>query len=76
MYLLGISLGKLVGTFQMCPLFTSWVLAGQMGGYFLKVPTIYLLGMSRANWWALFENDQYVPAGYSSGNTTLLCRAT
>ena len=45
MYLLGISLGKLVGTFQMCPLFTCWVWAGQMGGYFLNVPTIYLLGV-------------------------------
>ena len=48
-YLLGILLGELVGTFQMCPLFTCWVWAGQMGGYFLKVPTIYPLGMSWAN---------------------------
>ena len=46
MYLLGVSLGKLVGTFQKRPLFTCWVWAGQMGGYFLKVLTIYLLGMS------------------------------
>ena len=35
--------------------------------YIVKVPTTYLLGMSRVNWWALFENDQYVPAGYFAG---------
>ena len=32
-----------------------------------KVPTTYLLGMSQANWWALFENDQDLPAGYFAG---------
>jgi len=48
-YLLGISLGKLMGTFQMRPLFTCWVLAGQIGGCFLKVFTTYPLGISQAN---------------------------
>jgi len=31
------------------------------------VPTAYLLGMSRANWHALFKNDQDLPAGYFAG---------
>ena len=31
-YLPGISLGKLMGTFQMCSLFTHWVWAGQISG--------------------------------------------
>ena len=47
--------------------FIQKVPTGFCAGYFLKVPTTYLLGMSWANWWALFENDQYVPAGYFAG---------
>jgi len=33
----------------------------------LKVPTAYLLGMNRANWQALFKNNQDLPAGYFAG---------
>ena len=47
--------------------FVQKVPTGFCAGYFLKVPTTYLLGMSQANWWALFENDQYLPAGYELG---------
>ena len=47
--------------------FVQKVPTGFCAGYFVKVPTTYLLGMSWANWWALFENDQYVPAGYFAG---------
>jgi len=64
MYLLGVSLGKLVGTFQKCPLFTCRVWAGQMGGYFLKVPTIYPLGMSWANCFRTHQLTHNVPTGY------------
>ena len=34
-----------------------------------KVPTTYLLGMSQENWWALFENNWYVPAGFGLGKS-------
>ena len=47
--------------------FVQKVPTGFCAGYFLKVPTTYLLGMSWVNWWALFENDQDVPAGYFTG---------
>ena len=47
--------------------FVQKVPTGYCAGHFVKVPTTYLLGMSRANWWALFENNQYVPAGYFAG---------
>ena len=47
--------------------FVQKVPAGYCAGYFVKVPTTYLLDMSQVNWWALFENDQYVPAGYFTG---------
>jgi len=63
MYLLGVSLGKLVGTFQKHPLFTCRVWAGQMGGYFLKVPTIYLLGMSWANCFRTHNELTMYPLG-------------
>jgi len=47
--------------------FVQKVPIGYCAGYFLKVPTTYLLGMSRANWQALFKNDQDLPAGYFAG---------
>ena len=47
--------------------FVQKIPTGFCAGYFLKVPTTYLPGMSWANWWALFENDQYLPAGYFVG---------
>jgi len=47
--------------------FVQKVPTGYCAGHFVKVPTTYLLGMSQANWWALFKNDQYVPAGYFAG---------
>ena len=34
-----------------------------------KVPTTYLLGMSQENWWALFENNWYVLAGFGLGKS-------
>ena len=62
---------------------TLWVLCGQFtkeqrgfvqkvptgfcAGYFVKVPTTYLLGISQANWWALFESTHYLPTGYEPG---------
>jgi len=63
MYLLGVLLGKLVGTFQKHPLFTCRVWAGRMGGYFLKVPTIYLLGMSWANCFRTHNELTMYPLG-------------
>ena len=41
--------------------------AGQIGGYFSKAPTIYLLGLGWANGWVLFECAHYLPAGYELG---------
>jgi len=63
MYLLVVSLGKLVGTFKKRPLFTCWVWAGQMGGYFLKVPTIYPLGMSWVNCFRTHNELTMYPLG-------------
>ena len=63
MYLLGVSLGKLVGTFQKHPLFTYRVWAGRMGGYFLKVPTIYPLGMSQENCFRTHNELTMYPLG-------------
>ena len=40
---------------------------GQIGGYFSKVPTIYLLGLGWANGWVLFECAHYIPAGHEPG---------
>jgi len=72
-----------LGTFTKYPLGTLWTLRqhftkersgfiqkvpiGYCAGHFLKVPTAYLLGMSWANWHALFKNDQDLPAGYFAG---------
>ena len=42
-------------------------IAGYFAGYFSKVPTTYLLGLYRANWWVLFESIHYLPAGYEPG---------
>ena len=47
--------------------FVQKVPIGYCAGYFLKVPTAYLLGMSQANWHALFKNDQDLPAGCFAG---------
>jgi len=47
--------------------FVQKVPIGYCAGYFLKVPTTYLLGMSRANWQALFKNNQDLPARYFAG---------
>ena len=44
--------------------FTHWVFSGQIGGYFLNVPTPYPLGVVRANWWVLLKSTQNVPARY------------
>ena len=41
--------------------------AGQIGGYFSKVPTIYLLGLGWANGWVLFESAHHLPTGYELG---------
>ena len=47
--------------------FVQKVPTGFCAGYFVKVPTTYLLGMSWANGWVLFECAHYLPAGYEPG---------
>ena len=55
---------KLLGFLRKYSYFTWWVFSGQIGGYFLNVPTPYLLGTMGANWWALSKSAQNVPARY------------
>ena len=58
----------------MCPLFTCWVWAGQMGGYFLKVPTIYPLGMSQANCFRTHNELTMYPLGILPFAPSASCR--
>ena len=60
-------LGFVLGTFWKCPPLTCWVWAGWIGGHFLKMTNMYLLGMSWANWWVLFKCAHYLPPGFGLG---------
>ena len=51
-------LGLAVGIFKKDPAHTRWVHGGSFAGFFLKIPTMYLVGPLRVNGWANCKSNQ------------------
>ena len=47
--------------------FVQKVPTGFCAGYFVKVPTTYLLGMNQVNWWALLKTTNMYLLGILLG---------